>query len=170
MSPPSWNSLPCPTLSRPSRLLQSPGLCSPSHTSSCLLFWLCWIFDDAHGLALVSAKGDCSFLWCQGFLLRWLLLFQSRDSRLTGSRMRGSVAVAHVRRCIPPHMWNLPRPGIKSTSPALAGGFVLITGSQGSPAAYFNDSWHVTWSKCVLLLNHLIFQTKIKSWVIFLLY
>ena len=34
MSPPSWNSLPLPTLSHSSRLLQSPGLSSLSHTAN----------------------------------------------------------------------------------------------------------------------------------------
>lgn len=32
--------------------------------------------------------------------------------------------------------------------------------------AYFNDAGHVNWffAKCVLLLNYLVFQTKIQSW------
>ena len=33
-------------------------------------------------------------------------------------------------------LWNLPRPGIKPVSPALAGGF-LTTSHQGSPASSF---------------------------------
>ena len=172
MSPPSWTSLPCPTLSHPSRLSQSPGLCSPSHTISCLPFWRCWIFDDAHGLALVLAKGDCSFLWCSGFSLRWLLLLQSADSRLTGSRMRGSAAVAHAFRCIPPPQYvNSSQTRDQIHIPCI-GRWILINHwtTREVQQLIFNDSWHVNWSKCVLLLNHLIFQTKIKSWVIFLLY
>ena len=38
-SPSSWTSLPSPTPSHPSRLAQSPGLCSLSHTANSLSFY-----------------------------------------------------------------------------------------------------------------------------------
>ena len=55
-------------------------------------FWLSWVFTAAHSLSLVN--GDCSCLWCWGFLWWWLLLFQS-----VGSRCSASVAAAHRLSC-----------------------------------------------------------------------
>ena len=63
MSPPSWTSLPPPTPSHPSRLLQSPGFSSPSHTANpcwlSTLYMECICFHDAvsvsHPLLPLSA-------------------------------------------------------------------------------------------------------------------
>ena len=37
-------------------------------------FWLCWIFGGVCGISLVAVMGSYSWMWCTGFLLRWLLL------------------------------------------------------------------------------------------------
>ena len=50
-----------------------------------IYFWLPWVFVAAHGLSLVAASRGYSSLRCAGFLLRWLLLLWSTDSRLAGS-------------------------------------------------------------------------------------
>ena len=72
-------------------------------------------------------------LWCSGFSLQWLLLSWS-----TGCQCTDSVVMAHG----PSHckawgrsMWDLPGPGIKFMSPALAGGF-LTTGPPGKSRMY----------------------------------
>ena len=63
-----------------------------------IYFWLCWVFVAVRGLSLVVASGG----------------YSSLQSRALGART--SVVVTHG-------MWDLPRPGIKPMSPALAGGF-----------------------------------------------
>ena len=45
-------------------------------------------------------------------------------------------------------MWDLPRPGVKPVSPALAGGFVTMD-LQGSPEATLNW-WHGSISPCMV--------------------
>ena len=47
-----------------------------------ILFYisLCWVFIAACGLSLVVA-GEGNLLLCEGFLLGWLPLLQSTDSR-----------------------------------------------------------------------------------------
>ena len=80
-----------------------------------------------HGHSLVAVSGGYALAAVSRLL--W--------SRSTGSRVCGlqqlqhvdSVAVAHGLSC-PHSMWDLPRPGIKPVSPALAGGF-LTTGPPG---------------------------------------
>ena len=59
-----------------------------------------------------------------GFPLQWLLLLRS-----TGSRLVGSVVVAHGLSCSTA-CGILPGPGIEPMSPALAGEF-LISGPTG---------------------------------------
>ena len=54
-------------------------------------FWLHWVFVVARGLSLVAASGGYSWLPCEGFSLRWLLLLRS-----TGSKHVGLVAPWHV--------------------------------------------------------------------------
>ena len=55
-----------------------------------IYLWLRWVFIAAHGLSLVAASGDYSWLQCTGVSLWWLLLLQS-----TGCRCVGLVVVAH---------------------------------------------------------------------------
>lgn len=85
----------------------------------CVLFFGCAGCLLLHGLSLAAASGSYSLFWCTGLFLRWLLLLQS-----TGSGV-------HRLGC-PEACGNLPRPGIKPVSAALAGSFVT-TGPPGKP-------------------------------------
>ena len=101
-------------------------------------FWLRWVLVAARGLSLVAASGDYSSLRCAGFSLRWLLLLWSTGSRHTGFSSCASRALerrlsscgtwAYLLR----GMWDLPGPGLKPVSPALAGRF-LTTAPPGKP-------------------------------------
>ena len=101
-----------------------------------IYFWLRQVFVAACGLSLVPASD--SSLWCAGFSLRWLLLLQSTGSRHVGFSSCGSRALEHrLSSCGAPaqllrSMWDLPRPGLKPMSLALAGGF-LTTAPPGRP-------------------------------------
>ena len=101
-----------------------------------IYFWLCWVFVAAHGLSLVAASGGYSSLQCTGFSLRWLLLLQSTGSRACGLSSCGSWALERrlsscgARAQLLRGMWNLPEPGLKPVSSALAGGF-LTTAPPG---------------------------------------
>ena len=81
------------------------------------------------GLSLVAASRGYSLL-CTGFSLQWLLLLWSTGSRHAGFSSCGSRALERrVSSCgaqalLPHGMWDLPRPGIKPVSPALAGRFL----------------------------------------------
>ena len=101
--------------------------------------------SQLHGLSLAAENGGYSSLWCTVFSLWWLLLLQSMCSRhasfsscgtqaqqmwLTGSRVQAQQLwhmslVAHG-------MWDLPGPGLKPVSLALAGSF-LTTAPPGKP-------------------------------------
>ena len=72
------------------------------------------------GFSLVAASGGYSSLRCEGFSLRWLLLLWITDYRRKGFSSCGTWA--YLLR----GMWNLPRPGLKPMSPALAGGFCFF--------------------------------------------
>ena len=87
-------------------------------------FWLHWVFVAVPRLSLVVVSGSYSSLRCLGFSLLWLLLLQSTGSR----RIVSSICGAWVK--LPFHIWDLPGPGIKPMSPALAGRF-LTTGPPG---------------------------------------
>ena len=82
-----------------------------------IYFWLCWVFVAVHGLSLVAASGGHSSLRCTGFSWRCLLLLRSTGSRRAGFSSCG--AQAQLLRS----MWDLPGPGIKPVSPALADRF-----------------------------------------------
>ena len=92
-------------------------------------FWLRWVFVAARRLSLVAASGGYSSLRCTGFSLRWLLLLRSRGSRHMGFSSCGSRALERrlsscgARAQLLHGMWDLPGPGLKPVSPALAGGF-----------------------------------------------
>ena len=64
----------------------------------CFLFfiysWLCWVFVSVQGLSLVAASGGHSSSQCMGLSLSRPLLLRS-----TGSRLAGSVVVAHGPSC-----------------------------------------------------------------------
>ena len=79
--------------------------------------WLHWAFPVAHFFL---------DLWCVGFSL-WWLLFGEHAGFSCGSQAL-EYKLNSGTRAQPPHgMWNVPRPGIKPVSPALAGRF-LTTG------------------------------------------
>ena len=90
------------------------------------------------GLSPVVASGGYSLLWCVGFSLRWLLLLRSTSSRCAGFSSCDSRALERrlsscgTRAQLLHGMWDLPGPGLKLMSPALAGGFPT-TAHQGSP-------------------------------------
>ena len=68
-------------------------------------------------------------MWCLGFSLSWVLLFQN-----IGSRALHCGAPAQLLQ----GMWDLPRSGIKPVSPALAGRF-FTTEAPGKPSRYSFD-------------------------------
>ena len=68
----------------------------------------------------------CPLVAICGLLVAWLLLLRSLGSRvhrLQWLQHEGSVVVTHRLSC-PCSMWDFPGQGIKSMSPALAGGFL----------------------------------------------
>ena len=77
------------------------------------------------GFSLVVESGGYSLLQCSGFLLWWLLLLWSRalEHRLSGCGAGAQMLCG---------MWDLPRPGMEPTCPALAGGF-FTTEPPGKP-------------------------------------
>ena len=68
LSPPSWNPLPSPSPSCPSRLLQSPFLSSLSHTvnSHWLSSWHRYLVSRYHGYLV-------AMLFCLCFLIQYLV-------------------------------------------------------------------------------------------------
>ena len=104
-----------------------------------IYFWLHCVFVVAHGLSLVAVSWDYSSLRCSRFSLRWLLLLRSTGSRFMGFSSCGSRALEHrLSSCgaqaeLLRSMWDLPGPGLKPASPALAGGF-LTTVPLGKPS------------------------------------
>ena len=104
-------------------------------------FWLCWVFAAARGLSLVAVSGGYSLLLCAGFSLLWLLL-RSTGSRHTGFSSCGSRALdRRLSSCgtwtqLLCGMWDLPGPGLKPVSPALAGEF-STTVPPGKPCHLF---------------------------------
>ena len=80
-------------------------------------------------------------MWCTVFALQWLLLL-GMGSRAHGLSSRGSWALKHrlnncgTRAWLLHGMCDLPGPGIKPASPALAGGF-FTTEPPGKPCLIF---------------------------------
>ena len=70
-------------------------------------FWLCWVFVAVSGLSLVSESG--------GYPLAAVLGLLTVVAPL----------VCGPRAWLLWGMWDLPGPGIRSVSPALAGGFLI---------------------------------------------
>ena len=118
----------------------------------------------ALGLHCCEAFSSCSkrgfsSLQCAGFSLGWFLLLRSTDSRRMGFNSLRYTGLAALQ--------NLPRPGIESTSPALAGRF-LFTVAQGKSAL---SSLYISMlSKLSFLLNNYIHETTIFAcWLYFFL-
>ena len=101
------------------------------------------VFVAVHGLSLVAVSGDYSSLQCAGFSLQWLLLLRSMVSRRVGFSSCGSRALERrlsscgARAYLLRGMWDLPRPGLESVSPALAGGFLTTAPPGKSPVFSF---------------------------------
>ena len=80
-----------------------------------MYLWLRWVFVAVCRPSPVAAGGG--FSRCSaGLSFQWLLLLWGTGSRLPGFRV-----AAHGLSCS--GHWDLPGPGIKPMSPALAGGF-----------------------------------------------
>ena len=96
-----------------------------SSVASVYHFWLCWVCVARCGLSLVVASGGHSSLHCSGFYCctAWALGH-------SGFSSCGSWALEHgLNSCgtwayLLHGVWDLPGPGIKPVSPALAGGFL----------------------------------------------
>ena len=109
-------------------------------------FWLHWVFLAACRLSLVVESRSYSLVtvhWashCGGFSFCrvWAL-------RLTGFSSRGAWAQ------LPCSMGNLPRPGIKSSSPALTGGFSSIVQREKSKGSL--DLQHLLISEVLKLYS-----------------
>ena len=109
----------------------------------CMYVWLCWVFVSVRGLSLVVASGGHSSSRCGGHSsLRCAGLSLSRplvaEHRLQTCRLSNCGSRAELLR----GMWDLPRPGLEPTSPALAGRF-STTAPPGKPAStlfYGQDS------------------------------
>ena len=110
-----------------------------------IYFWLHWVFVAPCGLSLVAVSGGYSS-WashCGGFSCcrAQALGVQASVVVARGLSSCGSRALEHRlsscgSRAQPLRgMWDLPRPGLKPVSPALAGGF-LTTVPPGKPRIY----------------------------------
>ena len=95
--------------------------------------WLCWVFVSVRGLSLVAASGGHSSSRCAGLSLSRPLV---AEHRLQARRLSNCGSRAQPPRGI----WDLPRPGLKPVSPALAGRF-STTAPPGKPTLSIL-SWH----------------------------
>ena len=100
------------------------------------------------GFLLVAVSRGYSLLWCTGFALQWLLLLWSMGSRRTGFSSCGSraqecrLSSCDARAQLLRGLWDLPRPGLKPVSPALAGGFLTTAPPGKSPIWHFQLKTH----------------------------
>ena len=108
-------------------------------------------------LSLVGASGGYSLLRCTGFSLQWLLSLWSTGFRCMGFSSCGLWALEcrlssfglralqhRLSSCgaqaqLLHGMWDLPGPGIKPVSPALAGGFLTIMPPGKSQSNHFSN-------------------------------
>ena len=92
----------------------------------CLFIFLA-VLACCTGFSLVAASRGCSSCgaWAS---LPWLLFLRSMGSRV---RLSSCSAWAYLIR----GMWDLPRPGVKPTSPALTGGFFTVE-PPGKPLSF----------------------------------
>ena len=92
-----------------------------------LFFCLCWVFVSVRGLSLVMASGGPLFITVHGPLTVVAALVV--EHRLQARRLSSCGSQAWLL-C---GMWDLPRPGLESTSPALASRF-STTVPPGKPS------------------------------------
>ena len=103
-----------------------------------LFFYFCqrWVFIAGHGLSLIVVSQWFFSCKSTGFSLRQLLSLGSTGCRARGLSDRSSrVLERRLSSCgawakLLHGVWNLPGPGIRPVSPALAGRF-LTTGPPG---------------------------------------
>ena len=106
-----------------------------------LIFGVTWSLLLCTGFLQLWRVGAAFLLECEGFSLRQLLLLWSCGARARGhgfQQFQSPALEYGLSSCaqaqLPHGMWNLPGPGIKLVSPALAGGF-LTTGPPGEFSA-----------------------------------
>ena len=120
-------------------------------------------------------SGGYSLLQCAGFSLRWFLLLQSTGSRRAGfsscglraleRRLSSCGAGAYLL-----NTWDLPGPGLKPVSPALAGGLLTIAppGMPGTLLYVCKFLSYIAWKKTagfLCLLLHLICCNTFFFWL-----
>ena len=96
-----------------------------------------------HRLSLVAGRGGYSLSQCTGFSLRWLLLLQSRGSRVSGGSSCGLWALEHrlsscgARALLPPR--HVKSSGTKDRThvPCTGRRILYHWTPQGSPATFF---------------------------------
>ena len=98
-----------------------------------MYIWLCWVFVSVRELSLVVASGGHSSSRCGGHSSsRCASLSLSRplvaEHGLQTRRLSNCGSWAELLR----GMWDLPRPGLEPTSPALAGR-LSTTAPPGKP-------------------------------------
>ena len=109
-----------------------------------IYFRLHWVFIATSRLFLFAVSRDHSLqLQCVGFSLWWLLLMQNKGSGHTG------FSSCDTQTQLPRGTWNLPRPGIKPVSPALAGG--SLTTEPPEKSCFVETI--VIWDPIVIELN-----------------
>ena len=122
-----------------SGMLNSHGCCSLKCHFLSLIVYFIYLLLVAPGLGCcVWAVSSCGpagllWLWCVGFSLWQLLLFQG-----TGSRRRGFSSCGMRSQ----FLYGIlpPRPGIEPMSPALAGGFLSVVSPGKSHPFLLNRS------------------------------
>ena len=125
-----------------------------------IYLWLPWVFIAGHGLSLIVVSQW--FFSCKraGFSLWCLLLLGNIGSRARGLSNCSSRALeCRLRSCgtrvkLLRGTWDLPGPGFKPVSPALAGRF-LTTGPPGKSCAILFEKSH--W---------IVLTWKAKQWMI----
>ena len=141
----------------PERDTTVPSLNTRVHSSSlieflkscyhvCMYVQLRWVSAALGRLSLAAVIRGCSSWRCAGFSLWWLLLLGSIGSRAHAlSNCRSWALECRLNRCgarakLLHGMWNLPGPGIKPVSPALAGRFLTTELPGRSCAILFEKS------------------------------
>ena len=89
------------------------------------------VFVSVRGLPLAAASGGHSSSWCAGLSLSWPLVAEHRLQMLRPSSCGSRAQLLRG-------MWDLPRPGLKPVSPALAGGFSTTAPPGKPPDLCFN--------------------------------
>ena len=140
-----------------------------------IYFWLCWVFVAAHGLvSLVAVSGaysslQCVASHCGGFSCceAWALGMQASVVVACELSSCGSWALEHrLSSCgawaqLLCGIWDLPRPGLKPVSPALAGGF-LTTAPSWKPHMAILDP--ITVARLDLYAHAQSYQDQGQQW------